>query len=62
MPWVWLSVVWISCASAVGYGLFVTKNPNCLWALLIPTFIGFSNKSSDGKRKCDDDGEGEDDE
>ena len=50
MPWVWLSVVWISCASAVGYGLFVTKNPHCLWALLIPTFIGFESSRNRDKK------------
>ena len=46
MPWVWLSIVWIASCSAIGYALFITKNPHCLWALLIPASMGFTSRPS----------------
>lgn len=31
-------VKWVSVAAAVSIGIFITKNPNCLWAFFIPVF------------------------
>ena len=53
MPWVFMSVVWASSCTAIGYAVFVTKSASCLWALLIPACIGFTSKSSDCKCKGD---------
>jgi hypothetical protein len=29
-------MVWLATGFAVAVGIYVTKNPNCLWAMLIP--------------------------
>lgn len=36
--------VWLATAVGVGLGLYITKNPNCLWAFLIPAWMGFPGK------------------
>ena len=35
-----LSIAWIVVGLAVAYGLYLTNNPKCLWALTIPLFLG----------------------
>jgi len=37
---------WLSTAIAVSFGIYITKNANCLWALLIPACINFSNSKN----------------
>jgi hypothetical protein len=32
-------MIWMATAVAVGIGIWITKNPNCLWAMLIPGLI-----------------------
>ena len=40
--------VWISSAVAILGAVYITKDPNCLWALVIPAITGgFSYKSID---------------
>ena len=36
-------LMWIAIASAVIVGLVVTKNSNCLWALLIGTLVSYKS-------------------
>lgn len=38
---------WISTAIAVIVAVWITKNPNCLWALLLPAGITISHSSQD---------------
>jgi hypothetical protein len=42
--WVYIgyACAWIATGVAVAVGVYITKNPNCLWALLIPTLISIS--------------------
>lgn len=47
MFWIAYSIMWMSVAAATAYGLYLTKNPNCLWALIIPTFMSFRNRGGD---------------
>jgi len=46
-PFVTLSIAWISVGACVATGLHLTHNPNCLWALFIPAFIGISGGSKE---------------
>jgi len=39
-PYGTLAVVWVSVGACIIAGLYFTHNPNCLWALMIPAFIG----------------------
>lgn len=40
--------VWIATAAAVCAGLYFTRNPNCLWGMLIPVFVSFSANKNKG--------------
>ena len=33
--------MWFATSFAVAVGLYFTKDPSCLWALVIPTFFSF---------------------
>lgn len=45
-------VAWISTAIAVSIGIYYTKDVNCLWALLLPAYIGISsNDNKDSKKE-----------
>ena len=37
--------IWISTALAVSVGIYVSKNPKCLWFMLIPLFMRVSTRS-----------------
>lgn len=37
-------LAWLSTGIAVSIAVWVTKNPACLWAFLIPSFISLSSK------------------
>lgn len=39
------AIMWISASVATSIGLFITENANCLWALLIPTFVSYNSGS-----------------
>ena len=39
------ALVWLSVALAVSVGLFVTKNFNCLWFLILPALVRFHTKT-----------------
>jgi hypothetical protein len=49
MKWLYVgyAFAWISTACAVAVGIWITKNPNCLWAMLIPAFIGIKSGNSE---------------
>ena len=42
-----ICAIWISTALAVSVGIYVTKNPKCLWFMLIPMFMRVSTRSKD---------------
>ncbi len=46
IKWMWIAYAfcWISVSFAVAVGIYYTKNPNCLWAFLIPACISFSTR------------------
>ena len=35
-----VGIAWVMVGIDVVYGLYYTKNTKCLWALLIPLFLG----------------------
>ena len=35
-----LSISWLVAGACVLYGLYLTKNPKCLFGLIIPLFLG----------------------
>ena len=35
-----VGIAWVMVGLAVAYGLYLTNNPKCLWALTIPLFLG----------------------
>ncbi len=39
------AVMWIAVAIGVIFGLYFTKNANCLWAFLLPVMVGMPAKS-----------------
>lgn len=47
MIWLAYSTVWLSCASVVGYGLYLTNNINCLFFMLIPLFVNLKSSDKD---------------
>jgi len=40
-------MMWVATAAAVCIGLWLTQNPNCLWALLIPALVSLKNVTVD---------------
>jgi len=35
------AIMWITISITTSIGLFITKNPNCLFSLLVPVLIEF---------------------
>jgi len=33
------ALIWFAVSAAVIIGMVITKNPNCLWAFIIPCFV-----------------------
>lgn len=46
-----LSIAWLVVGGAVVYGLYLTNNPKCLWALAIPLFLGRPSLSTSSKEE-----------
>lgn len=42
--WFAYAMMWVAVSVAVSIGLYFTKNFNCLWFLLIPSFVSLSQK------------------
>ncbi len=42
MMWFAYAMVWLATAAATGVGLYYTKDPNCLWAMVFPCFVQLS--------------------
>jgi hypothetical protein len=50
--WFAIGMIWLASAIAIGTTVFVTKNGNYLWFLLVPALIsGSSSSSSDDKKE-----------
>lgn len=47
--WFAYAIIWISVACTTCFGLYVTKEAWCLWALVLPLFIKFSCEGNDDK-------------
>ena len=43
--WLAYAIIWISVSLTACFGVYITKSAWCLWALLLPACIGFSNTS-----------------
>lgn len=43
--YIWIAIlsIWLSTAMAVSIGIYYTHNANCLWAMLIPSFMSIKN-------------------
>jgi len=39
-------IAWLSTGIATSIGIYITKDPTCLWAMLIPAMIGLSTGGS----------------
>ena len=59
MAYLAYGMAWLSTGIATSIGIYVTKDANCLWALLIPAMISFSTsggkntENKTGKEKVD---------
>lgn len=42
-----MSIAWIACLITTLVGLHITKDPVCLWAMVLPLFISVKSKSDD---------------
>jgi len=47
-PWLYVAyaVAWIATSFAVGVGIYITQNPICLFAMLIPAGISLNVRTS----------------
>lgn len=43
--------VWISSATAISVGVYITKSAEPLWALFIPGLVSFHTEDKDEKEK-----------
>lgn len=41
MMWFAYAMCWLATAGATAVGIYYTKDANCLWAMLVPTFVSF---------------------
>ena len=48
------SASWVATGFAVSIGIYFTKQPLCLWAMIIPLFISISSKRSDNNDENND--------
>jgi len=39
MMWVAYACVWIASSAAIAFAVYITHNPVCLWAFLIPALV-----------------------
>ena len=46
-----LSISWLVVGGYVLYGLYLTNNPKCLWALVIPLLLGRPSLSTSSKEE-----------
>jgi hypothetical protein len=49
--WFAYGMMWLAIGAAVIVGLWLTHDANCLWALLIGTFISVSTKGGSNRDK-----------
>ena len=47
--WLAYASAWVSTATAVIVGIYLTESAWCLWALLIPLGINMQRKTDDSK-------------
>ena len=55
--WIAYAIIWISVSLATCFGVYITKSAWCLWALLLPVCIRFSQTNDDknkGKKEKED--------
>ena len=42
-----VAIVWLSVSIAICYTIYVTRNPQCLWAFLIPAILSWHPRNDD---------------
>jgi len=42
--WIAYGIAWLATGIATSVGIYITKDANCLWAMLIPGMISLSSK------------------